>query len=89
MKSFKNVLAALAFVFAFGAAFTLDANNSVASQAFGQFTPNSCSLANLIEDNCSTIVTGTRCNVQGVVPTPAFQATDGLGKCIQPLYRQQ
>lgn len=89
MKSIRNLLTALAFVFAFGAAFALDAKNSASVQKFGEFQLG-CMLANLNEPNCATVVTTLgRCTVtSGIQTTEAFDAEDIQGNCINALYKQ-
>ena len=88
MKSIKNLLATLAFVFAFGAAFALDTNSSSMINKFGVFD-STCSSAPLNENNCGLTVTGFgRCTVTSGTETVVAWDKSQLGSCIDALYKQ-
>ena len=89
MKSIRNLLAALAFVFAFGAAFALSANNSTMSLEFGNFS-SGCALGTINEPNCGTTITDFgRCTVtSGSETVVAWDERNVQSACINALYKQ-
>ncbi|MCG8323303.1 MAG: DUF6520 family protein [Cytophagales bacterium] len=82
MKSFKNILAALAFAFAITAAFTLKADSSSFFKQLSDGTGNCIANQNLPE-GCQ-IGTGTACEVVEVGGTFTYYQLVG---CQKPLIR--
>lgn len=86
MKSLKNVLAAVAFVFAFGAATISNAALVGVSGTFINPSTGVCTPGTTDQDKCDIQVTPIRCTIQGNL---AFQdSPPAPTQCSVALYRQ-
>ena len=84
MKSLKSILAAIAFVFAFSAAFAISNNNYLALDPHGD-NMGTCQSQALNESKCGlTDKSFGQCTVTfGPIIVDAFD-----GGCVTPIYKQ-
>lgn len=74
MKSIKNVLAALAFVFAIGAAFASTSSSALLLGAKAWDTDEDECITGTVSNSCNTMNEGTVCTISGFNAIPSAES---------------